>query len=365
MGVLCVPATPKIGAAARSRAEPLRHSRVSIVVLRLVSRGRSIVLDVDRRRFYCLPANKMGDAMELGVGTIRSGRDVFGLSKWGPFDLLSKLEPGLIVDAGAAAGHFTRTALAASPGSTALAFEPFPGNWSLLEKTLAGTPSKIVRAALGDKQGKSRFFVESATKTDGYSSLGYIVKPDSVLARVQHLVRRVRSPKGQMFTVPVTTIDEHVSERILFMKIDVQGSELRVLEGAARAFELGVDVLQIEFGGERDVLDFLFDRDYVVFDSAYNLMARFLNPDEATWSLVGNSTLTTGRSVYLGWPRSTPSDPDAYCDFFVEATPENWSCLDRSHRHSSGRCGTRGVPLAASRSLRFSKSSALEELRGL
>lgn len=97
------------------------------------------------------------------MGTIRSGRGIFGPYEHGVFELLGQFEPGAIVDAGAAAGHMTKLALAYSPDSFALAFEPFPGNWPFLEKTLAGKRATIIKEALAEQPGEASFYVGSTS----------------------------------------------------------------------------------------------------------------------------------------------------------------------------------------------------------
>ncbi len=243
--------------------------------------------------------------------SIRSGKSLFGAHTWGVFDLIDQFEPGLIVDAGAAAGYVSKYLLNKSPMSHAIGFEPNPSNWPHIEKTLDAASATIVKAALADKPGSAQFFVGKseaqgwATSLSGYSSIGHIID------------ERVSRPADQTISVPVTTVDEHVHERILFFKIDVQGGELNVLKGASRAFDRGVDLLYIEFDGEREMLDFLFERDYLVFDHQYLLVPQVKNgPDLSSWDIVKDITLSTGHNSHYGWPKEMPSDPGAYCNFF-------------------------------------------------
>jgi FkbM family methyltransferase len=247
---------------------------------------------------------------------IKSGEPIFASSKWGPFERLANFDPGIIVDAGAAAGHMTNLALKyAKPGSRAISFEPFPGNWPIVEKTLADRQATLVKAALGDKEGTVDFFVSGTAKADGkwagfegYSSVGHIVNAPSA------------KTNGRTIRVPVTTVDAHVDERVVFMKIDVQGGELEVLNGSKRTFERGIDSLYIEFGGELDILDFLFDRDYVVYDHRYLVIPTRAKPDPKVWRIEGEQTLSTGQLAYHAWPVVTPGDPDAYCEMLTRET---------------------------------------------
>ena len=247
---------------------------------------------------------------------IRPGRHFFQHRKWAPFEMLAHLDPGLIIDAGAANGSMTKAALRhAKPGSRAIAFEPFPGNWPTCEKNLAGSPATLIKAALGAKPGIAKFYVRATVPESGYSSLGYLVETKSLLERFKMWLRRRRHPDGRMYSVPVVRVDDHATERVLFLKIDVQGGELGVLKGARNAFDRGVDLLYVEFGGELDVLRFLLDRGYIIFDQEY-LLPQCPQLDLEQWDIVREDKLTTGRQVFRGWLKSTPEDPGEFCALF-------------------------------------------------
>jgi FkbM family methyltransferase len=131
---------------------------------------------------------------------INNGRPLFGPHANGMLDMFSSVDPGLVVDVGAAAGHITRYLLNVSPASHAVAFEPFPGNWKFIEKTLGGDcRATIVRKAVADKEGEASFFVSSTAKGDwqamsGYSSVGYVMSDDQA------------KENGKAIKVPVTTL---------------------------------------------------------------------------------------------------------------------------------------------------------------
>ena len=74
---------------------------------------------------------------------IRSGRPYFKKTS-SVYQRLANLEPGLMLDVGAAAGHMSRLMLRHSPRSHVIAFEPFPGNWRFLEDTVAAAVKRSV-----------------------------------------------------------------------------------------------------------------------------------------------------------------------------------------------------------------------------
>lgn len=244
---------------------------------------------------------------------IRSGQPIFGGLEWGVYDTLRDAQPGLIVDAGAAAGNYTRLALNRCAGSHALAFEPFPGNWPFIEKTLAPLNARLVKAALSDRPGEMEFAVPSVAKAEGmwseysgYSSAGFIVN-DGNRARAKNVIQ-----------VPVTTIDEHVREPVRFFKIDVQGGEMGVLGGASDAFARGIEILFIEFDGEREILTFLNERDYVVFDHRYLLVEHKKQPDMSDWAIEKSLTLSSGHPAHYAWPKALSHDFEGFCALFSE-----------------------------------------------
>lgn len=240
---------------------------------------------------------------------IHSGRPIFGddIEK-GFFARLGEFKPGLVVDAGAGWGFYTEQVLRYSPGSRVLCFEPFPGNWPFVEKAIVGKNASLIKSALGAEPGEADFYVSGTANAvgawagfDRYSSTGMIVPTGT---------------RPEAFKVPVTTVDAEVDERLLLLKIDVQGGELDVLEGASKTFQLGIDFLYVEFTGEMEILMFLLDRGYRIYDRRYTLFPTVKPPDLSAWDIVGQSRVSTGGRTVKGWPKVLPADPEAYCRMF-------------------------------------------------
>jgi len=246
---------------------------------------------------------------------IHPGRALFGNREHGVFELLGNFEPGLMVDVGAAAGHMTWLALKfMREGSYSVGFEPFPGNWQFYERTLANKPAKLIKAAVSDQVGEVSFYVGSTVPDGGWESLsGY--------SSVGHITESGVTDPTKTIVSPVTTIDTHIDEPIRFMKIDVQGEELGVLRGATACFERGIDLLHVEFSGEDDILDFLLDRDYVIFDHHYMSIPQVDSPDLSMWDIDREVTLSTGARALFLWPKSTPSDPQEFAAMFRRTNP--------------------------------------------
>jgi FkbM family methyltransferase len=128
-----------------------------------------------------------------------------------------------VLDIGAHIGfHTVALARAAGPQGHVYAFEPFPANRTLLTTNVERNwPDRVtvLDVAMSDEIGTASFFVPT-----GYST--------SMLGSLE---RHVRSTAGAAINVPTMTVDAFCQQRglrdISFIKIDVEGSELRVLAG--------------------------------------------------------------------------------------------------------------------------------------
>jgi FkbM family methyltransferase len=129
----------------------------------------------------------------------------------------------LFVDVGANVG--TYTIWAAELGAEVIAIEPAADTFALLQENIAlnGYPVTAVQAAAGDHCGTARF----TAGLDAGNSL---------------------SPNGPVVT-ELVTIDALIGDRpVSGMKIDVEGFEIDVLRGAARALaDHRIDLIQIEW----------------------------------------------------------------------------------------------------------------------
>jgi FkbM family methyltransferase len=246
---------------------------------------------------------------------IHSGQLLFEERQHGIYTVLPFMKPGLMLDIGAAAGHYTRLVLSMSPESRVMAFEPFAGNFPHFEQNIKDDPRvKLVRKAVANTSGEVKFFVSSTVKGTepgwekmvGYSSLGRIV--DDAHPRA-----------GDAPSMLACRLDDEVDEHVRFCKIDVQGGELGVFLGAERLIAShGVDVFFVEFNGEEEILQFLFSRGYIFFDSMYLLVAKKRKPDPSCWGALCPVKLSTGVEAYNGWAKSSPRDFPGYCQWLLD-----------------------------------------------
>lgn len=121
---------------------------------------------------------------------------------------------GCVLDVGANIGYYTM--LCAPVVRAVYAFEPDPRNWPALERNAARAPNvTVVHQALHRVSG------EMALDVSGDPAVSRLVAKDIA---------------GVTQRTPVTTIDrfveQYVNGRVTGIKIDVEGEDLAVLEGA-------------------------------------------------------------------------------------------------------------------------------------
>jgi FkbM family methyltransferase len=151
----------------------------------------------------------------------------FGLNlqRWhDPFDDLRRLigmgSISTLLDGGAYKGNKASEMLSLFPHAEVHCFEPQPEPFHYLAQRFANEPRcKISQAALSDFAGSAQMFVTPEAYTSS------LMKPQT--ADIQ--------TKGQI-DVAVTTIDDYVAQHGLrgfdFIKLDLQGNELKALKGA-------------------------------------------------------------------------------------------------------------------------------------
>lgn len=137
--------------------------------------------------------------------------------------LKRRMRPGdLFLDIGANSGHFSL--LAAKLGSEVISVEASPANCRLFSANVAandlGSKIRLVEAAAGDKDGQIELqenWFNGMFSTTCSQPFWYL------------------RPFAKKITVPEVKVDDLVaeagSERIRFVKIDVEGAELTVLHG--------------------------------------------------------------------------------------------------------------------------------------
>lgn len=199
---------------------------------RLAAVGRTIRYDVQVRLLKKPMTTKVGTRSRINVhpDETNSGHAVYrNPPNWPHMGVWQRwLEPGhLFVDVGANIGIYSIFAI--DLGAEVVAIEPNGRNGDRLRANLAlnGYSADVIQAAVADKPGTVRI-------TDDLDSYNHLV------------------PEGGV-EVPAVTLDDVLGDRVADgVKIDVEGAERLVLEGATRALsDQRIRLLQIEWVDDR------------------------------------------------------------------------------------------------------------------
>lgn len=157
-------------------------------------------------------------------------------------DALKDRRAPVVFDVGANVGVYGQTILSAFDGRCSLhCFEPSPATFRELEHNITADDStRLHQLALSDREGTSTLY--SFGDNNALSSLHD--------RRLDHFGLASNAPVN----VRTTTIDAFCTsqgiEQIDLLKLDVEGHELSVLEGARRMLSEGrIHFIQFEFGG--------------------------------------------------------------------------------------------------------------------
>lgn len=208
---------------------PFRRRRRKSLEARLRDLWHGTYVQTDGGDLVYLPAPLEFQAMRI----------LFGSFEAHPAALNFLPQGGTAVDVGANLGEWT-VPLARKAGTTGqvLAIEPNPAIAEALNRTLVInnlTQVSVTEAAVSDRPGSAELVLNPASS--GESRLG------------------LPAAGQRSVTVPVRCLDditsEHKLNRLDLVKIDVEGHERRVLEGARATLERFHPVLIIESGHEQ------------------------------------------------------------------------------------------------------------------
>ncbi len=165
-----------------------------------------------------------------------------------------KAKSPLIFDVGANRGQYAGLVLSEIPMARLICFEPNPSAFQLLDTSLSHRV-KSEPLGLGRLRGKQSLFFDE-------------LDPVSVMATSNsEILKSVSGVQNPMqIEIDIDTIDSycqtHEIERIDLLKIDTEGFELDVLQGAARMIaEDRIAMVQFEFN-ETSAVQRIFLRDF-------------------------------------------------------------------------------------------------------
>lgn len=165
-------------------------------------------------------------------------------------------------DLGANIGWFSWLCATLRPDFEIVSFEPDPNNLHLLQRTSRrwNLPQHtIVPGAVSDRSGRAIFFLDDIT-----GATGSLEERD--FFNLRHYKARPRK-----IEIDTISLDDFMAKRATppaVIKIDVEGAELRVLQGAANLLREHRPILFFEAFSRGDkILALLHDHGYFVYDS--------------------------------------------------------------------------------------------------
>lgn len=228
---------------------------------------RAVVNKVIALLFLMAPvlhAENIVQLFEDGSAYDAQNYDVCDMYRNGESLVIEKfIHPGDVVfDVGANVGDWSDYVRKQNRDVAIFAFEPIPHCFESFKKRHAGgSDTHVFNCAISNEIGSLPFYYYAHnTGCSGFSER-------KLLGKVSHV-----------FNVPTDTIDSfctfHEIDRINFLKIDTEGAELKVLQGALGLLKAGrIDLIQFEYGGTypdagitfKEVYDLLSDAHYHVF----------------------------------------------------------------------------------------------------
>lgn len=161
------------------------------------------------------------------------------------YDFNWKVENGTVFDVGANCGFFSLVLCHDRPQLHCLCFEPHPMTCHKLRANVKcnhlNSRIEVIEAAVGARAGQCDFEISS------HSSMGVVSSAGAHLSDSQG--RKLATTR---VSVPIMTMDEFAEKRNVWpdlIKIDVEGFELPVLEGAAESLRRARAVI-VEFDSD-------------------------------------------------------------------------------------------------------------------
>ncbi len=175
---------------------------------------------------------------------------------------IPKRSDPVVFDVGANIGSFSRMLLAEHPTAQIYAFEPHPTTYQQLVQHVKGLPVRSYNLALSNTAGGGLLFDHAHTATS-HASL------------FREVIAGLHGDLVGTHEVSIITLDqfvqEHQIEQIDLLKLDAEGSELRILAGAQTTIAAGkIMCIQFEFN-EMNVVSRVFLRDFMAVLPEYTL----------------------------------------------------------------------------------------------
>ena len=196
---------------------------------------------------------------------IESG-EYYLVSRWlQQFLEVNAIDQPCFFDVGANVGNYSKIIASLYPAAKIYAFEPNPFTFKQLQTLSPKSPNILTfNTGLGAIVGNIELFCRQDNVSSSHATLYKDV-----------LTKAHGYTDVQRLTVPMNTLDDfchqNYIDRIDFLKIDTEGHELKVLQGAKNALNTGiVRSIQFEFN-EMNIYSRVFLRDFFEILSDFNL----------------------------------------------------------------------------------------------
>lgn len=151
------------------------------------------------------------------------------------------------------------------PSGSVYVFEPAPNNLFYLKKNVENIPNvTLVPKAVGDAERTEKMFIESLTGQNCSFNKDYVEKRNAERAGMA-------GPKPYESEVEIVTLDRFALEGNIipnFIKIDVEGFEWQVLQGAQRLLDRAKPMLMVEMrANQEQVVALLAEKGYRLFNT--------------------------------------------------------------------------------------------------
>ena len=169
--------------------------------------------------------------------------------------LLEWRPDAVVFDVGAHSGDYTRLVRSLSEQARIFAFEPHPVTFETLARVAEETGARAVPVGLGDQSHALEIYDYADSDGSQHASL------------YRDVIERIHKKPATSHTIRIEPLDSMATdlevERIDLLKVDTEGHELAVFQGATRLFaERRIDVIQFEFN-EMNVMSRTFFRDFM------------------------------------------------------------------------------------------------------
>jgi FkbM family methyltransferase len=214
-----------------------------------------------RKKFFRL--NKVFFQLSLrGLGILNYKNDVVSGEQHFLRERFRSVARPIVFDVGANVGGYASAVLSQNPNAQLFAFEPHPETFQQLSENLIGREIQLINAACGRVAGEMILYDYSTAASEHASFY-------------QEVIEQLHHKEARAHSVQVIDLDTFASgrgiEHIDLLKIDTEGHELVVLDGAQRLLrDRKISAIQFEFN-EMNVISRTFFRDFYTALPEYKL----------------------------------------------------------------------------------------------